>query len=39
VDQLKENLAPFSEPLNLDQDIIDAINKVHRKCPSPSCSF
>ena len=39
VEQLKENLSPFTKQISLDQEIIDAINEVHSKCPSPSCSF
>lgn len=37
--QLKENLDPFGKTAELGEDVLGAINKVHAKCPNPSCSL
>jgi len=39
LEQLKENLAVFDNQELLDDEIINAINKVHVKCRDPSCSL
>ena len=39
LEQLKQNLAPFRDPVHLPDDVLEAINKVHLQCPSPSCSI
>lgn len=37
--QLKENLEPFRQPVILSDDVLEAIDKVHAQCPNPSCSL
>lgn len=39
MEQLKENLAPFATDNVLDDDVLEAINKVHLKCRDPSCAL
>ena len=41
MEQLKENLSPFtsSKSLDLDEEILEEINRVHMKCRDPSCSL
>jgi len=37
--QLKENLDAFNRPVELSEDVLEAIDKVHVQCPNPSCSL
>jgi aryl-alcohol dehydrogenase-like predicted oxidoreductase len=41
MEQLKENLSPFTsgKPVDLDEEILEEINRVHLKCRDPSCSL
>ena len=39
MEQLEENLAPFSNNNILSEDLMEAINRVHMKCKDPSCSL
>ena len=39
MEQLKENLEQFNQPLELDEEVLKAINDVHEKHPDPCCSL
>ena len=39
MEQLKDNLAPFTNENVLEDDVLEAINKVHLRCRDPSCAL
>jgi len=39
MEQLEENLAPFGQEAELDDEILAKINEVHMKCRDPCCSL